>query len=236
MLYLGWGPLDLLAKLLLKVLLWLHGGLNSYGAAIIALTLMVRTLFWPVSMRANRSMNKMKALQPKLVELREKYKSQPQIMSSKQMELYREAGVSPLGGCLPILLQIPVFIALYQTLDGAVQLRQEAFLWINDLAAPDTIFSIFGLPVHPLALAMTGLMVLQQHLTPTGASMDGMTRKIMMLMPLIMLVVFYNLPSGLTLYWTVSSMFGIGQMLLQRKLDAKANLNASAAKPAAAKK
>jgi YidC/Oxa1 family membrane protein insertase len=118
-------------------------------------------------------------------------------------------------------LQIPVFIALYQTLESAVQLRQQSFAWIADLSQPDVVAVVFGLSIHPLAIAMTLLMLLQQLLTPM--SVDGMQRRMMLLMPVVMLFVLYNLPAGLTLYWTVSSIFSIGQMLLQRKLDGRRN-------------
>ncbi len=218
--HLAWGPLDWLSQLLLKILVFLHGWVDSYGLSIIILTLMVRLLFWPVTMKANRSMKRMQKLQPKIKEMREKYKDEPpQQLNARMMELYRQEKVNPFGGCLPILLQIPVFIALYQTLESAVQLRQEPFLWIHDLAAPDTIATIFGLPIHPLALAMTGLMVVQQLMTPVA--MEGMQKKMMMMMPIVMLFVLYNLPSGLTLYWTVSSLFSIGQMLWQRVREDK---------------
>jgi len=122
-------------------------------------------------------------------------------------------------GCLPILLQIPVFFALYATLDGAVELRQVSFLWAKDLAAADTVLTIplyfFNLPINPLVLIMTGLMVVQQHMTPM--SLDPMQKKMMLAMPIIMLLFLYDLPSGLTLYWSVSNFFSIIQMRLQRR-------------------
>ena len=142
------------------------------------------------------------------------------MLNTKMMELYRKEGVNPMGGCLPILLQIPVFFALYATLDGAVELRQVPFWWAADLAAPDTVAHIFSLPINPLVLAMTLLMVVQQRLTPTA--MDPMQQKMMMIMPIVMLFFLYNLPSGLTLYWTVSQVFSILQMLLQKHYNTAA--------------
>ncbi len=216
LMHLAWGPLDWLSRGLLAVLVFLHDSfMFSYGWCIIVLTILVRLLFWPITMKANASMKKMSALQPKMKALRAQYKDQPQILQAKTMELYREEKVNPFSGCLPLLLQIPVFIALYQTLEGAVQLRQVPFWWAHDLAAPDTVAHIFSLPVNPLALAMTILMVLQQRLTPSA--MDPMQQKMMMFMPVIMLIFLYNLPSGLTLYWTVSQLFSIGQLLWQRR-------------------
>ena len=219
--HLAWGPLDYLARLLLWILVKLHGFCGSYGVSIIILTLLVRLLFYPVTAKANASMKKMQAVQPKIQELREKYKENPQLLNTKMMELYRTEKINPFGGCLPILLQIPVFFALYATLDGAVELRQVPFLWSHDLAAADTVARIplflFGwsLPINPLVIAMTLLMVIQQRMTPM--SMDPVQKKMMMAMPVIMLIFLYDLPSGLTLYWTVSNIFSIIQLRLQQR-------------------
>ncbi len=217
--HLTWGPLNYLARFMLWVLVKLHALTGNYGWSIIILTLLVRILFYPVTARGNASMKKMQAIQPKVKELRDKYKDNPQLMNAKMMELYRAEGVNPFGGCLPILLQIPVFFALYATLEGAVELRQSSFFWCHDLAAADTIARVnlyfFTLPINPLVLAMTGLMVLQQHMTPM--SMDPAQKKMMMLMPFVMLFFFYDLPSGLTLYWTVSNIFSIIQLRMQQR-------------------
>ena len=128
------------------------------------------------------------------------------------MELYREEKVNPVGGCLPILLQLPVFFALYSVLESAVELRHVSFLWAADLTKPDLVGPplLFGYGIHPLILIMTVLMVIQQKMTPSMA--DPAQQKIMMMMPVIMLVMLYNLPAGLTLYWTVSQVFSILQM------------------------
>ena len=223
--HLAWGPLDYLARLLLWLLIKFNAMLGSYGWSIILLTLVVRLVFYPLTARGNASMKKMQLVQPKLKEIREKYKDNPQLMNSKMMELYRTEGVNPFGGCLPILLQIPVFFALYATLDGAVELRQVPFLWCHDLAAADTVARLplyfFNLPINPLVLAMTALMVLQQHMTPM--SMDPMQKKMMLLMPIVMLFMLYDLPSGLTLYWTVSNLFSIIQLKLQQRSRNKEN-------------
>ena len=217
--HLAWGPLDYLARLLLWVLVKFHDVLHSYGWSIICLTIVVRLLFYPVTAKANSSMKKMQQVQPQLKELREKYKDNPQLLNTKMMELYRKEGVNPFGGCLPILLQIPVFFALYATLDGAVELRQVPFWWCKDLAAADTVAKIplyfFDLPINPLVLAMTFLMALQQRMTPMSG--DPMQKKMMMMMPAFMLIFLYDLPSGLTLYWTVSNLFSIIQLKLQQR-------------------
>ena len=191
---------------------YLKGLSGSYGIAIILLTVIVRVVFWPVTQRANNSMRKMAKIQPKIKELREKYKERPQEMNAKMMELYREEKVNPVGGCLPILLQLPVFFALSSVLESAVELRHVSFLWAADLTKPDLVDPplLFGYGIHPLILIMTVLMVIQQKMTPS--TMDPMQQKMMMAMPVIMLVMLYNLPSGLTLYWTVSQIFSILQM------------------------
>ncbi len=221
--HIAWGPLDYLARLLLWSLVKLHALIGSYGVSIICLTLTVRLLLYPITAKANRSMKKMQGVKPKMDEIRAKYRDNPQLQNAKMMELYKTEKINPFGGCLPILLQIPVFFALYAMLEGAVELRQVSFLWAKDLAGPDTIFTIplfvggWTLPVNPLALAMTGLMVVQQHITPM--SMDPMQKKMMMFMPVVMLLFLYNLPSGLTLYWTVSNIFSIIQLLLQNRAN-----------------
>jgi len=226
--HLAWGPLDYLARLLLWILVKFHALLGSYGWSIVLLTIVVRAVFYPLTARGNASMRKMQTVQPQLKEIREKYKSNPQLMNAKMMELYRKEGVSPFSGCLPILLQIPVFFALYATLDGAVELRQVPFLWCKDLAAADTVANIplyfFSLPVNPLVLAMTALMVVQQHMTPM--SMDPVQKKMMALMPIVMLFMLYDLPSGLTLYWTVSNFFSIIQLKLQQRSREKESTGA----------
>ena len=216
---LSWGgPMDWIAEKLLSFLVYLKGLCGSYGWSIIIITIMVRMLFWPITQKANKSMKRMQKLQPQMKEIRAKYKDDPQTMNAKVMELYRTEKVNPLGGCLPILLQIPVFIALYSTLNGAVELRQVSFWWIQDLAKPDTVATIFGLAINPLVISMTGLMVLQQRLTP--AAMDPTQQKMMMFMPVMMLFMLYSLPAGLTLYWTVSQSLAILQLLLQKRMDA----------------
>jgi len=225
--YYSW--FEFIARPMVMLLNWLKGICGSYGIAIILLTLIVRILFWPVTQKANSSMRRMQKLQPKIKELQEKYKETPMDtpddtarkkaeLNQKMMELYRVEKVNPVGGCLPVLLQIPVFIALYSALDSAVELRNVPFLWCTDLSRPDLVGPTlpFALPfigqvgLHPLVIAMTALMIVQQKMTPTSG--DSTQQKMMMIMPIVMLFMFYNLPSGLTLYWTVSQIFSILQM------------------------
>jgi YidC/Oxa1 family membrane protein insertase len=204
---------------LLLALIWLKTFCGSYGLSIIVLTLIVKLLFWPITDRANASMRKMQKIQPLVQEIRTKYKAEPQKMNTKIMQLYKDHKVNPMGGCLPILLQIPVFTALYFALNGAIELRQASFLWAVDLSRPDTIAVIPGieLGINPLVLLMTITMVIQQYLTPSAA--DPVQQKMMMILPLVMLVMLYSLPSGLTLYWTVSQIISIVQLLVNKRID-----------------
>ncbi len=220
--HLAFSFLDTISLWLLYALIFLKGIVGSYGWAIILLTVIVKLIFWPITHKSNVSMRRMQKLQPLIKELREQYKDDKQKLNAKTMELYRKEKVNPLGGCLPILVQIPVFFALYWTLDGAIELRQVSFLWINNLTLPDTIGHIMGVPINPLAIAMALTMVLQQKLTPTAT--DPAQAKMMMLMPVVMLFFLYNMPSGLTLYWTVSQLISIVQLLFNRYSGKKENL------------
>ena len=215
----GWSIFNDIAVFMLMALNFLKGTLgNSYGWAIVALTLIVRFLFWPLTQKSNKSMKKMQALQPKIKEIREKYKDS-QLQSAKTMELYRKEKVNPVGGCLPLFLQFPVFIALYWALDGDVGLRQQAFGWAKDLAQPDTVVTIAGIAINPLVIMWAILMFVQQKLTPSA--MDKNQQIIMYAMPAVMLFMLYGLPSGLTLYWTVSQIFSIVQMLINNRSGKK---------------
>ena len=219
-LHMAWGPLDYLARFLLWLLGIFYTICRSYGVSIILLTLLVRSVFYPITAKGNESMKKMQRIQPKLKEIREQYKDNPQMLNQKMAELYRQEGINPLAGCLPILLQIPIFFALYAMLDNTIELRHVSFLWCKNLAAADTVAVLplpfnWSLPINPLVLAMTALMVVQQRMTP--AAMDPMQKKMMALMPIVMLLFLYDLPSGLTLYWTVSNIFSIVQLWLQKR-------------------
>ena len=220
--HLAFTSLETIAQWLLYLLIYLKDVTGNYGWAIILLTVIVKLVFWPITHRSNVSMKRMQRLQPMVKDLREQYKDDKQKLNQKMMELYKREKVNPLGGCLPILVQIPVFFALYWTLDGAIELRHTSFLWIADLTKPDTIAHIFGLPVNPLAISMALTMFLQQKMTPT-ASMDPAQAKMMLFMPLIMLVFLYNLPSGLTLYWTISQVISIVQLMHNKYSDKKEN-------------
>lgn len=194
----------------------------GWGFAIVALTIIIRAAMWPLQNKSTRAMKRMSKLQPQMKELREKYSDDPGRMNQEMMKMYREYGINPLGGCLPLLVQIPIFFGFYIMLQYAVELRQKEFLWVPDLSLPDTLFNMpFSLPflgngfnLLPIVMAVT--MVLQMALTPkTG---DKLQRRLFMLMPVIFFFFCYNFASALALYWTTSNIFAIVQMLITRRL------------------
>lgn len=207
---------------LLILLKWLYGIFPNYGIAIILLTIIVRIIFFPLSISSYRSMKKLQLIQPEMKEIQKKYANDRERMSREIWELYRRHKVNPFGGCLPVIIQIPVFIALYQVLMNAIELRHAPFvLWINDLSAPDFLFAIplFGteLPIRLLPILMGITMYIQQKITPVAG--DPQQMKIMLWMPVILTVMLYGLPSGLTLYWTVSNLLSIiQQYYINRKV------------------
>ncbi len=198
-----------------EVLLWsltsLYKIIPNYGIAIIIITIIIKLLFWPIQAMSTRSMKKMQELKPLMDKLKEKYPDDPQKQQQETMKLYKEHKVNPMSGCLPLLAQIPVFIALYNMLRSVVELRGAKFLWIQDLSQPDTIFMIAGtVPVNPLPLVMCATTLWQQKLTPS-TSADPTQQKMMMLMPLMFVYMFYSMSSGLVLYWTVQNLLSILQ-------------------------
>jgi len=196
----GW--FDLLAKPLLHVLVFFYGFLKNYGLAIILLTIIIKLLFWPLTHKSYSSMQAMKKLQPEMQKVREKYKSDKERLNRELMELYKKHSVNPLGGCLPMLVQIPVFFALYKVLLDSIALRQAPFMfWLTDLSAKD--------PYYITPLLMGASMFVQQKMTPTTA--DPMQAKIFMFMPVVFTFLFLNFPSGLVIYWLVNNLLTIGQ-------------------------
>ena len=191
---------------------------GSYGISIIILTVIIKILLWPLTTKSTMAMKKMQKLQPEIKAIQDKYKDDPKKQQEEMMLLYRKYGYNPMGGCLPMLIQLPIFVALYQALSNAIELHKTPFLWIADLSLPDKVGSIFGLPIHPLAIAMGIGMVAQQLLTPKMG--DASQQKMMYFMPIIFTVLFYNMPSGLVLYWFVNQLLTMGQTTyLQYKKD-----------------
>jgi YidC/Oxa1 family membrane protein insertase len=212
----SFAPLAFLSSKLLDALEFFKNIFGSYGISIILLTIIVRLIFWPITAKGTESMKKMQVIQPMIKEIQEKYKDDRQMASMKVMELYKEHKVNPVGGCIPMLIQIPIFMSFYWGIDGAANLRHQSFMWASDLTQPDLVAHILGLPIHPLVLLMTGLMVLQQKLTPTTG--DPAQKNMMMVMPLVLLFVMYGMPAGLTLYWTTSNIMSIIQLVTTQKL------------------
>jgi len=197
-----YGPLFFISKPLYKTLKFFYELTSNWGVAIILLTLMVKILFFPFSAASYRSMANMRRVQPKLLEIRERHASDRQQLSQAMMKLYKDEKINPLGGCLPILIQMPVFLALYWALLETVELRQAPFfLWIEDLSVMD--------PYFILPLIMGASMLVQQMLNP--APPDPMQAKMMKLMPIIFTVFFLWFPSGLVLYWVTNNLLSILQ-------------------------
>ena len=215
-----WGPVG-------KVLLWIMNAIaavwpHNYGLAIILMTILVRIIFWPLTRKGTQSMKRMQAVQPLMTEIRTKFKDNPQKQQQEMMKLYKEHKINPLGGCLPMLVQIPVFIALFVVLRSAIELRFAHFLWIKDLSEAENLIQFgFAIPlvgwsalnILPILMALT--MAWQQKLTPSTG--DPQQQKIMMIMPVMMLFFFYNFASGLSLYWTTNQILMIVQLYWQRK-------------------
>jgi YidC/Oxa1 family membrane protein insertase len=205
------GFFDLLAKPLLYVLVFFYGFLKNYGLAIILLTVIIKLLFWPLTHKSFASMKAMQKLQPEMQKLRDKFKNDKERLNRELMELYKTHRVNPLGGCLPMLVQIPVFFALYKVLLDSIALRQAPFmLWLTDLSAKD--------PYYITPLLMGASMFVQQKMTPTTA--DPMQAKIFMFMPVIFTFLFLNFPSGLVIYWLVNNLLTIAQQYyINRRLN-----------------
>lgn len=214
---LGWSWIEPLVLGFNWLLLALYSIIPNYGLSIIVLTVLVRLVTMPLTNRQMRSMERMREVQPKVKALQEKHGDDRQKQSEEMMKLYRAEGVNPLGGCFPMILQLPVFIGLFYALRSSIQLRQAPFVgWINDLSAPETLFTIPGIeiPVRVLPLVMGVSMVLQQKITPTASVDPAQARMMMTIMPVMMTVLFYQFPSGLVLYWFVSNLLAIGHQLL----------------------
>ena len=208
---------------LVWVLNFFYDFIPNYGVAIILLTILVRVVFWPLTRKSTEGMKKMQEIAPLMKEVQKKYKDNPQRMQQETMALYREHKVNPMSSCLPMLIQIPVFIALFNVLRSAVELRYAPFLWIADLSEPEALFASWfpfgGLNLLPILMAVT--TGLQSAFTPSTG--DKSQQKMMMIfMPVMMLVMFYSFPSALSLYWFLSNLFSIVQMwLIRRKTAAK---------------
>jgi len=202
----GW--FGVIARPLVQLLKFFNRYLHNYGLAIILVTILIKLVFYPLSQKSYQSMSKMKAIQPKVAKLKEKYKDDKARQQKEMMDLYRTHKVNPFGGCLPIVVQIPVFFGLYRGLMVAIELRHAPFFWwIQDLAAKDPYY------VTPILMGVT--MLLQQKMSPTTG--DAMQAKMMLFMPIIFTFMFLNFPAGLVLYWLVNNVLSIGQQYMVMK-------------------
>ncbi len=198
---------------LFVLLMYCHQLTGNFGFAIIVLTILVKVLFSPFTHMSFESMRKMQAVQPKIKALQEQFKKDPQRMNKEMMELYRRHKVNPMGGCLPMVLQIPIFIGFYQVLGQMVELKGESIWWVKDLTLPDQLAKISGFEFNLLPILMVGSMWWQQKMTPQPATSTDQA-KIMQWMPVIMGFFFYGLPSGLVLYWTLSNLLTVAHQIL----------------------
>lgn len=216
----GW--FDILAKPMLYLLNFLYGFMHNYGLAIIFVTIIIKGAFWPIAHKGMKSMKVLQKLQPKMAKLREKYANDKERLNQEMIQLYKTYKVNPMGGCLPMLLQIPVFFALYKVLLQTIELRHAPFMmWITDLSAPDRLFIGIDIPylggIPVLTLLMGATMFLQQKMTPTAA--DPTQAKIMMFLPVVFTFMFLNFASGLVLYWFVNNLLSIAQQYVINKAD-----------------
>jgi len=218
------GFFDILAKPLLWFMNFIYSLIPNYGVAIILLTLLTKIVLWPLGSKSYRSMSQMKKIQPLMLQIREKYKDDKKRMNEETMALYRLYKVNPMGGCLPMVVQIPVFFALYRMLYETIELRHAPFFgWINDLSAPDRLFDFgvaipfmdppYGIPV--LTIVMGATMFIQQKMSPPMG--DPAQAKMMLLMPIVFTVIFINFSSGLVLYWLINNVFSIAQQYYTQK-------------------
>jgi len=214
---LGWKVFRPVSKLLLASMVFIHKFVPNYGVVIILISLLTKLIFYPLTRTSMKSMRAMQKVQPEITALREKYKKDPQKLQAATMEMYKKHKVNPVGGCLPMLVQMPVFIGLYQVLANDIAVRNAPFVWwINDLSSPDVIFSIGSFPIHVVPIILFIFTALQTLLTPQG---DPRQKMMGYMMPLVTLFIFYSFPAGLALYWTVNSILTVAQQWMIHRED-----------------
>jgi YidC/Oxa1 family membrane protein insertase len=213
------GVFKIVCQALLNALNTLHHFLGNYAAAIFALTVIVKGILWPIQNKATRSARQMAALSPKMQELKEKYKDDPTRMNQELMKLYKEYGINPVGGCLPMVIQIPIFFGLFTMLRQAVELRNASFFWIHDLSQPDTVAHLallgFNIPINVLPLIMAATSFWMTHLTPKSG--DPTQQRMMMFTPIIFIVFCYNFAAALALYYTTQNLLTVLQLYINQR-------------------
>jgi len=205
------GFLGFFSKLLLAFMYLIHSVVPSWGWSIVIMTICIKLLFWPLTAKASRSQKRMASIQGPMAELKEKHKDNPQKMQQETLKLFKEHQVNPVAGCLPMLIQMPIFLGLFYMLRTASELRFEPFLWVTDLSLPDTQFVVGGFPINILPMIMGVTMFLQMSMMPVSPTADPMQQKIFKFLPFIFLIFLYNFASGLVLYWTVQNILTIIQ-------------------------
>ncbi len=208
------GFLSFISKLLLSFMYGIHAIVPSWGWSIVIMTICIKTLFWPLSAKASRSQKRMAKIQGPMAELKEKYKDNPQKLQQETLKIFKENQVNPVAGCLPMIIQMPIFLGLFYMLRSASELRHESFLWVSDLSMPDTLTYIAGYPLNILPLIMGLTMFFQMRMMPVSPTADPAQQKIFKFLPFIFLIFLYNFSSGLVLYWTVQNLLTI----LQQKI------------------
>jgi YidC/Oxa1 family membrane protein insertase len=212
------GYFKFFSELLLRIMTWVCSWVHNWGLAIIITTLAIKTIFLPFSFAMARSARRMQKIQPLLQALREKYKDNSKKLQEGQMALFKEHKINPLAGCLPMLIQMPFFFGIFAMLRSASELRLAPFLWVQDLAAPDTIAHVGGFAINLLPLLMGATMMSQMFLVPQPATMDKTQATMMRFMPLMYVAICYNYSCALSLYSTVNSLFTIGQQILINRM------------------
>ena len=221
-----------LVDFVVHILKAIYGVVGNYGVAIIIVTVLMRIIIFPLTLKQEKSMKKMRELQPELEKIKEKYKDNPQEYQQKTAELYRESGVNPLGGCLPLLIQMPVFVALYWAFSGNAIPADAKFLWFT-LKQPDRLFMIGNFAFNLLPILNVGVTYIQQKImtsATSGQESSQQMQTMLYMMPLMMLFIFYKMPSGVTLYYLVSGALSLVQqyfILKGRSDDGKDNIKSS---------
>lgn len=211
------GFFGFISKFLLIIMNWVHRVIPNWGWTIIVFTVLLKLILWPLTSLQVRSSKRMAKIQEPLKAIKEKYKDNPQKVQTETMKLFKEHRVNPAAGCLPLFVQLPIFLGLYFMLRTSSELRFAEFMWISDLSLPDTIGAIAGFPINILPVIMAFSMFFQMRLTPTPTT-DGFQKQIFQLMPFIFLFFCYNFPSGLVLYWTVQNLLTIVQTFITNKM------------------
>ena len=212
------GFLSFISKLLLSFMYFIHGIVPSWGWSIIIMTICIKGVFWPLTAQASKSQKRMAKIQAPMAELKEKYADNPQKMQQETLKLFREHRVNPVAGCLPLFIQMPIFLGLFYMLRTASELRHEPFFWVKDLSMPDTLFEVAGFPINILPIIMGVTMFLQMSMMPVSPTADPTQQKIFKFLPFVFLIFLYNFSSGLVLYWTMQNILTIIQQKITNSM------------------